>query len=196
MERRLTAIFALDMVGYGRLMELDEAYTLARHESAQSDLFDSALARHHGRTVKRTGDGLLAEFPSAVDAVECAAVERRIAYRIGIAIGDIVAKDGDIYGNGVIIAARIESLAGPGEILVSDHAYGQVHNKVEMGFEDLGPHTVKNLLRSRTSRSLCTSIARCGIPALRVARSPGHGVAARVRRPLCFSRQSPSSPPG
>jgi TolB-like protein/class 3 adenylate cyclase/Flp pilus assembly protein TadD len=159
MERRLTAIFALDMVGYGRLMELDEAHTLARHESAQSDLFDSALARHHGRTVKRTGDGLLAEFPSAVDAVECAAeiqrgmaereadvpLERRIAYRIGIAIGDIVAKDGDIYGNGVIIAARIESLAGPGEILVSDHAYGQVHNKVEMGFEDLGPHTVKNL---------------------------------------------------
>ena len=159
MERRLTAIFALDMVGYGRLMELDEAYTLARHESIGAELFDPAISKHHGRVVKSTGDGFLAEFPSAVDAVECAAeiqrgvaeheadvpTESQLAYRIGIAIGDIVAKDGDIYGGGVIIASRLESLAGPGQILISDHSYGQVHNKVELGFEDLGPHSVKNL---------------------------------------------------
>jgi TolB-like protein/Tfp pilus assembly protein PilF len=112
-----------------------------------------------------------------VDAVECAAeiqrgmadreadvpMERRIAYRIGIAIGDIVAKDGDIYGNGVIIAARIESLAGPGQILISDHAYGQVHNKVELGFEDLGPHSVKNLQKPlRVYRALWDPAAASG----------------------------------
>ena len=110
MERRLTAIFALDMVGYGRLMELDEAYTLARHEAIGAELFDPAISKHHGRVVKSTGDGFLAEFPSAVEAVECAAeiqqgvaeheidvpAESQLAYRIGIAIGDIVDRDGDI----------------------------------------------------------------------------------------------------
>ena len=160
MERRLAAIFALDMVGYSRLMEGDEADTLARQKTYRADLIDPSIANHHGRVVKGTGDGLLAEFASAVDAVECAVeiqrampdlekdvpAERRIQFRIGINVGDIVAaEDGDIYGDGVNVAARVESLADPGRILVSASAYGQVHNKVQFGFEDLGLHPVKNL---------------------------------------------------
>jgi TolB-like protein/class 3 adenylate cyclase/Flp pilus assembly protein TadD len=161
MERRLTAIFALDMVGYSRLMELDEADTLTRQESVRAQLIDPTISRHHGRLVKSTGDGLLVEFASAVDAVECAAEiqremaeretdvpkERRIEFRIGINVGDIVARDGDIYGDGVNVAARIESLADPGGILISDSAYDQVQNKVKLGFEDIGSHAVKNLER-------------------------------------------------
>jgi len=159
MERRLAAIFALDMVGYSRLMESDEADILARQQSIRSELIDPAIVRHNGRIVKGTGDGLLAEFSSAVDAVECAAEiqqemagreadtppERRIQFRIGINVGDIVARDGDIFGDGVNVAARIESLADPGGILISGSAHHQVRNKVKLGFEDLGLHEVKNL---------------------------------------------------
>ncbi len=161
LERRLAAIFALDMVGYSRLMEADEADTLARPNAARTDLVDLTIETHHGRVVKGTGDGLLAEFASAVDAVECAAeiqramvgretdvpAERRIEFRIGINVGDIVFEDGDIFGDGVNVAARIESLADPGGIMVSDSAYSQVHNKVDLGFEDLGHQTLKNLER-------------------------------------------------
>ena len=159
LERRLAAVFALDMVGYSRLMESDETDTLTRMNSVRSELIDPAIERHRGRVVKGTGDGLLAEFGSAVDAVECAAdiqqgieereadtpQERRVRFRIGINVGDIVARDGDIFGDGVNVAARIESLADPGGIVVSDSAYHQVHNKVELRFEDLGPHQLKNL---------------------------------------------------
>ena len=161
MERRLTAIFALDMVGYARLMELDEADTLARQETVFTHLIHPAIKRHHGRLVKEMGDGLLAEFASAVDAVECAAeiqrgmagrepevaAERRIEFRIGINVGDIIARDGDIFGDGVVVATRIESLADPGGVLVSESGFGQVQNKVDLGFEDLGPHSFKNLER-------------------------------------------------
>lgn len=161
MERRLAAIFALDMVGFSRLVESDEAGTLARQESVRVELIDPAIERHHGRVVKGTGDGLLAEFASSVDAVECAADiqramaereaetprDRQIQFRIGINVGDIVVRDGDIFGDGVNVAARIESLADPGGILVSGSAYNQVHNKVKLGFENLGPHSVKNLER-------------------------------------------------
>jgi class 3 adenylate cyclase/TolB-like protein len=160
MERRLAAIFALDMVGFSRLMEEDEAGTLARQKAHRTELIDPAIAAHRGRIVKGTGDGLLAEFASAVDAVECAAViqrgmperenettaDRRIAFRIGINVGDIVAEDGDIYGDGVNVAARIESLSDPGSVFISGSAFNQVRNKVELGFEDLGPHRVKNIL--------------------------------------------------
>jgi len=160
MERRLAAIFALDMVGFSRLMEDDEAGTLARQKAHRNELIDPAIARHRGRIVKGTGDGLLAEFASAVDAVECAAeiqrampgrekdtpADRRIVFRIGINVGDIVAEDGDIYGDGVNVAARIESLANPGDVFISGSAFSQVKNKVSLGFEDLGPHRVKNIL--------------------------------------------------
>ncbi|NNK49539.1 MAG: adenylate/guanylate cyclase domain-containing protein, partial [Gemmatimonadetes bacterium] len=159
MERRLAAIFALDMVGYSRLMEGDEADTLSRQKTHRSELIDPAIANHHGRVVKGTGDGLLAEFASAVDAVECAAEiqramperekdspkDRRIIFRVGINVGDIVAEDGDIYGDGVNVAARIESLADPGDVYISGSAFSQVKNKVALGFEDLGPHGVKNI---------------------------------------------------
>ena len=161
LERRLAAIFALDMVGYSRLMEADEADTLERQESLRTELIDPTISDHHGRVVKGTGDGLLAEFASAVDAVECAAKiqrevsereadvqpNRRIQFRIGINVGDIVARNGDIFGDGVNVAARIESLADPGGILISGSAYNQVQSKVELGFEDLGPRAVKNLER-------------------------------------------------
>ncbi|MFC1530642.1 adenylate/guanylate cyclase domain-containing protein [Gemmatimonadota bacterium] len=159
MERRLAAIFALDMVGYSRLMEGDEAGTLSRQKTYRTDLIDPSIANHHGRVVKGTGDGLLAEFASAVDAVECAAeiqrampdlekdvsTDRKIAFRIGINVGDIVAEDGDIYGEGVNVAARIESLADHGGVFISGSAFSQVRGKVELGFEDMGPHTVKNI---------------------------------------------------
>jgi class 3 adenylate cyclase/TolB-like protein len=160
MERRLAAIFALDMVGYSRLMEGDEAGTLSRQSTYRADLIDPSIANHHGRVVKGTGDGLLAEFASAVDAVECAAEiqrampdlekdvpsERKIQFRIGINVGDIVAaEDGDIYGEGVNVAARIESLADHGGVFISGSAFSQVRGKVELGFEDLGPYSVKNI---------------------------------------------------
>jgi len=161
MQRRLTAIFALDMVGYSHLMEKDEVDTLRRLESVRAELIDPAIARHSGRLVKATGDGLLAEFASAVDAVECAAEiqrhmvrreieipsERRIRFRIGINVGDIVARNGDIFGDGVNVAARIESLAEPDGILVSRSVYDQVENKVGLAFVDAGSRSVTNIER-------------------------------------------------
>ena len=159
MERKLAAIFALDMVSFSRLMEADEEGTLKRHRAHITELLEPTVADHHGRVVKGTGDGLLCEFASAVDAVECAAdvqrampareegvpEDRRISYRIGINVGDIVLEDGDIYGDGVNVAARIEALADPGGAFISESAFNQVKNKVELGFEDLGPRSVKNI---------------------------------------------------
>ena len=159
MERRLAAVFALDMVGYSRLMEAAETDTLARLDSVRSELIEPAIERRRGRIVKGTGDGLLAEFASAVDAVECATdiqaameewesgepQEPRIRFRIGINVGDIIVRDGDIYGDGVNVAARIESLADPGGIVISDSAYQQVHAKVDLRFESLGAQQLKNL---------------------------------------------------
>ena len=159
MERKLAAIFALDMVSFSRLMEADEAGTLKRHRSHITELLEPAVEAHHGHVVKGTGDGLLCEFASAVDAVECAAeiqrampareegipADRRIEYRIGINVGDIVVEDGDIYGDGVNMAARIEALADPGGAFISESAFNQVKGKVELGFEDLGHRMVKNI---------------------------------------------------
>ena len=159
MERRLAAIFALDMVGYSRLMESDEASTHSRHKSLRKDLIEPTISAHSGRVVKSTGDGLLVEFASAVDAVQCAVeiqrgmasrsadepADRRIQFRIGINVGDVVAEDGDIHGDGVNVAARVESLADPGGIFISGSAHHQVRNKVKVGFEDLGLHELKNL---------------------------------------------------
>jgi class 3 adenylate cyclase/TolB-like protein/Flp pilus assembly protein TadD len=161
MERRLTAIFALDMVGYSHLMEADEIDTLQRLELARTEVIDPSIARHRGRLVKATGDGLLAEFASAVDAVECSfeiqqrmverefdlPPERRIRFRIGLNVGDIVSRDGDIFGDGVNVAARIESLADPDGILITRSVHDQVHNKVGLAFEDAGIRPVKNLER-------------------------------------------------
>ncbi len=159
MERRLTAILAADVVGYSRLMELDEVGTLAALKAHREELIDPAIAEHRGRIVKLMGDGTLVEFASVVDAVTCAVAiqagtaqrrsgaieDRRIDLRIGVHLGDIIVEGEDIYGEGVNVAARLEGLAEPGGICLSGDAYRQVRGKVEANFEDLGERKVKNL---------------------------------------------------
>ena len=158
-ERRLAAILAADMVGYSRLIGLDEAGTIARQKAHRRELIDPKIAEHGGRIVKTTGDGLLVEFASAVDAVLCAVEvqraigpreaelpeDRRIAYRVGINLGEIVIDGEDILGDGVNVAARLEGLAEPGGIRISDVVFKNVKGKLDLGFADLGPQNVKNI---------------------------------------------------
>ena len=159
-ERRLTTILAADVVGYSRLMAADEAGTLAQLKAHRKELIEPKTAEHHGRVVKLMGDGTLMEFGSVVDAVQFAVdlqravaehnadipEDRRIAYRIGINIGDVIIDGDDIYGDGVNIAARLEGLAEPGGICVARNVVDQVKTKVEVGFEDLGEQKVKNII--------------------------------------------------
>jgi adenylate cyclase len=159
MERRLAAILAADMVGYSKLMAADEAGTIDRQKAHRIALIDPKIAEYGGRIVKTTGDGVLVEFPSVVDAVRCAveiqrampdresgvSPDRRIRYRIGINLGDIVIDGDDILGDGVNIAARLEALAEPGGICVSRPVHTQVEGKVDLSFEDLGEQKVKNI---------------------------------------------------
>ena len=159
--RRLAAILAADVAGYSRLMGADEEATLAALKAIRRELSDPKVNEHHGRIVKTTGDGLLIEFSSVVDAVRCA-VEvqramaerntevpeaRRIEFRIGINLGDIILDDDDIYGDGVNIAARLEALAEPGGICVSRVVHDQVRDKLDVVFEDMGEQQVKNIAR-------------------------------------------------
>jgi TolB-like protein/class 3 adenylate cyclase len=158
--RRLSAIVAADVAGYSRLMGLDEAGT-ARILREHRVVADAVVAKHGGRIVKTTGDGLLIEFPSVVDAVECAVVvqavmaernegvpqDRRMLFRIGINLGDILIEGDDILGDGVNIAARLEGIATPGGICISSSAYDQVRGKVDVDFADLGEHNLKNIAR-------------------------------------------------
>ena len=160
-QRRLAAILAADVVGYSRLMAADEAGTLAELSALRRDLIDPKIAEHGGRTVKLMGDGALVEFASVVDALECAVAiqlamgkrnaakpeDRRIVFRIGINVGDIIIEGDDIYGDGVNVAARLESLAEPGGICISSSVREQVLNKVPISFSDLGEQTVKNIER-------------------------------------------------
>jgi TolB-like protein/class 3 adenylate cyclase/Tfp pilus assembly protein PilF len=159
MARRLAAILAADVVGYSRLMAIDEQGTHARLKALRQDFIEPTIAEHHGRVAKLMGDGVLVEFPSVVDAVECAAAiqqgvaehqaelpeDGRIAFRIGINIGDVIVEEGDVYGDGVNVAARLEALAEPGEICVARNVYSQVKSKVGFGFEPMGEHRVKNI---------------------------------------------------
>ncbi len=159
MERRLAAILAADVVGYTRLMGADEAGTLERLKSLRRELVQPRITEHKGHIVKLMGDGLLAEFPSVVEAVQCAVDiqqsmigrevdlpdERRIKLRIGVNLGDIIAEGSDIYGDGVNVAARLEGLSDPGGICVSGKVYDEVRNKTEIDFEDLGEQSVKNI---------------------------------------------------
>ena len=156
MSRRLAAILAADMVGYSKLMADDEEGTLADLKQHRSQVFDPAVARHNGRIVKLMGDGVLAEFASVVDAVECAiAVQTacatpgngRIRLRIGINLGDIIIDGDDIYGDGVNVAARLEALAEPGGICISGMVQESLGNRVEARFADAGEHQVKNIDR-------------------------------------------------
>jgi len=161
-ERRLAAVLAADMVGYSRLMEVDETGTLARLKTHRIELIDPAIAKNHGRIIKTTGDGMLVEFRSVADAVLCAAeVQRRMArrnmdvsparwiqFRIGINLGDVIVEDNDIFGDGVNVAARLEMLAEPGGICVSGAVRDQVGQRLEdVAFEDLGEQSVKNIAR-------------------------------------------------
>jgi adenylate cyclase len=160
-ERRLAAILAADVVGYSRLMGEDEVATLERLQAALKDVLRPLIAEHHGRIVKLMGDGLLVEFASVVDAVECAVacqnamtdMERdrdenvRLRFRIGINLGDVIIEGEDIYGDGVNVAARLEPLAEPGGICVSSGVYDQVRNKTGHTFRDIGPQALKNIAR-------------------------------------------------
>jgi TolB-like protein/class 3 adenylate cyclase/Tfp pilus assembly protein PilF len=158
-ERRLAAIFAGDVVGYSRLMGLDEEGTLARLNAHRRELIDPKIAEHRGRIVKTTGDGILIEFASVVDAARCAVEiqrampvrnadlpeDKRIAFRIGLNTGDIIIEGSDIFGDGVNIAARLESIAEPGGICLSEDAYRQLRGKLEIVFEDGGEQQLKNI---------------------------------------------------
>src|SRR5580698_6992260 len=158
-ERRLAAILAADVAGYSRLMGVDEEGTLSHLKALRETVVDPAIATHRGRIVKTTGDGLLVEFASVVDATRCAIeaqrdmAERsadvpmgsRIEFRIGIHVGDIIIDDGDIFGDGVNIAARLEGIAEPGGVCVSDDAYRQIRGKVGITFDDMGSRTLKNI---------------------------------------------------
>src|ERR1700723_4191710 len=161
--RKIAAILVSDIVCYSRLAGTDEDRTLSRLRGLRSDLIDPAIDAHHGHIVKRTGDGSLIEFRSVVDAVRCAIEvqnglaernaglpsERRIDFRIGIHLGDVVEEsDGDLMGGGVNIAARLESIAKPGAICLSEDAYRQVSGRLDMEVTDLGPTKLKNIERS------------------------------------------------
>jgi adenylate cyclase len=159
--RRLAAILAADVAGYSRLMGADEEGTLERLKALRRELVDPKIAEHHGRIVKTTGDGLLVEFASVVDAVRCAvavqqampdrntdvAADSRIELRIGINLGDVIVEGDDLYGDGVNIAARIEALADAGGVFVSNTVYDHVRDRLPFLFEDLGEQQVKNIAR-------------------------------------------------
>jgi len=158
-ERRLAAILAADVAGYSRLMGADEEGVLAHLKAARKSLLDPTIAAHRGRIVKTSGDGMLVEFASVVDAARCAIeVQRgmveqnarvpqakRIEFRVGIHVGDIIVDDNDIFGDGVNIAARLEGIAEPGGVCISDDAQRQIRGKVDIAFEDMGPQSLKNI---------------------------------------------------
>lgn len=158
-QRRLAAILAADVVGYSRLMGADEAGTLAALKTRRRDVLAPLVAKHQGRIFKTTGDGVLVEFGSAVNAVQCAVDlqrgmaaanaeqpdDRHIVLRIGVNLGDVMVDGSDLYGDGVNIAARLEALAEPGGILVSGTAYDHVGTKIRVAFDDLGAQTMKNI---------------------------------------------------
>jgi len=161
-ERRLAAIIAMDVVGYSRLMTVDEIGTLTALKAHRSQLIDPTVKTGGGRVVKTTGDGLLLEFSSIVDAIGCAvAIQRgmlvrnaqvpegeQIVFRIGVNIGDIIIDGDDILGDGVNVAARLEALCEPGGVYISRAANEQVRDKLRLSFSDLGEHTVKNIARA------------------------------------------------
>lgn len=181
-ERKLAAIFAGDVAGYSRLMGVDEEGTLHQLKAHRKDLVDPKITEHRGHIVKTTGDGMLVEFVSVVDAVRCAVeiqrgmlernvdvpADRRIEFRIGINVGDIISDDNDIYGDGVNVAARLEALAEPGGIFVSRNVHDQVRDKLSFGFEDMGEQMVKNIARPigihRVSLAESTTEASLGAP--------------------------------
>jgi adenylate cyclase len=174
--RKIAAILVAGVVGYSRLAGVDEDRTLSRLRGLRSDLIDPAIDAHHGRIVKRTGDGSLIEFRSVVDAVRCAIEvqngmvernvgvpeDRRIEFRIGVHLGDVVEEaDGDLMGDGVNITARLEGIAKPGAICLSEQAYWQVKGRLDLAVTDLGHQQLKNKVASRVSHVVSGRPARC-----------------------------------
>src|SRR2546429_852796 len=189
--RRLAAILAADVAGYSRLMGADEEGTLERLKALRRELLDPKIAEHHGRIVKTTGDGMLVEFPSVVDAVRCAvevqqamserstevAVESRIELRIGINLGDVIVEGDDLYGDGVNIAARIEALADAGGVFVSNTVHDHVRDRLPFVFEDLGEQQVKNIARPvRVYRVRAAAAPSAPVPALPLPDKPSIAV--------------------
>ena len=187
-ERRLAAILAADVVGYSRLMGLDEVGTMRSLKSHRRELVDPTIAGHHGRIVKTTGDGMLVEFGSIVDAVACAiavqrgmivrnaaiAADKRIVFRIGINIGDIIIDGDDIIGDGVNVASRLETLCEPGGLCISRAANDQIRDKLSLSFADLGEQVVKNISRA---------VGVFGLGAGDIAALPEHILGDDERRP-------------
>src|SRR5437016_7615206 len=169
-DRRLAAILAADVAGYSRLIEADEEGTLRRLKALRAEVIDPKIAGQRGRIVKTTGEGLLVEFTSVVDALRCAAEiqaalaegnatlppHRRIEFRIGIHQGDIVVEDDDIFGDGVNIAARLEALAEPGGICVSARVQEDAAGRLDLAFEEIGEQALKNISRSVRSYRVAT----------------------------------------
>ena len=190
--RRLLAIMAADAAGYSRLMHDDEETTHARLTALLGDVIKPTVAEHGGRIVKNTGDGFLAEFPSAVQAVRAAvrfqsavgelqkndAEDRRLLFRVGINIGDVIVEPHDIFGDGVNVAARLEGIAEPGGTCISSSAYDQVRGKVDTAFEDMGPQALKNIAEAiRVWRIKLGSNTRSAAPT---------AVPAETSRPLAL----------
>ena len=160
-QRRLAAIVSADVAGYSRLMGRDESGTLAALKALRSEVVDPCIAKHNGRIVKTTGDGLLLEFASVVDAVRCVIEvqtamaertadvpeDRRITFRIGLHVGDIIIDDGDIFGDGVNIAARLQEVAPPGGLCISGRAHDDVRDRLNVSFAEMGPQALKNIAR-------------------------------------------------
>ena len=161
MDRRLAAILSADVVGYSRLMGVDETGTLGALRAHRSELIDLMIAEHNGRIVKLMGDGLLVEFASAIDSVECAVAvqngmgvrnasvpdDRRIVLRIGVNLGDVIVEDDDIFGDGVNVAARLQELAAPGGVYISGTVFEQVDGKIDQLFFDMGNQQIKNIAK-------------------------------------------------
>ena len=201
--RKIAAILVADVVGYSRLAGADEDRTLSRLRGLRSDLIDPAIAAHHGRIVKRTGDGSLIEFRSVVDAVRCAIEvqtgmvernaglppERRIEFRVGIHLGDVVEEaDGDLMGDGVNIAARLEGIAEPGGVCLSNAAYEQVRDKVKEQYADLGERVLKNIDRPVRVFSLaCGAISPSMAPPVGAQKTAADHPTIAVLPFICFS---------
>ena len=196
MQRRLAAILAADVVGYSRLMGADEMGTLTSLKAHRRELVDSTIAARRGRIVKTTGDGFLVEFSSVVEAVACAITvqrelvsrnvavpeERRLVFRIGINLGDIIIDANDIFGDGVNMAARLETLCEPGGLCISRAVRDQIRDKLSLAFNDLGEQTVKNIARPvRAFSALAKEIEM--LPEPEVARPEAPQTSATPRQP-------------
>jgi adenylate cyclase len=194
-ERRLAAILAADVAGYSRLMGADEEGTHARLKAHLGQLVDPKIKEHGRRTVKNTGDGLLVEFPSVVNAVRCAieiqramvdrnaeiAEDRRILFRVGINLGDIIVEDDDIFGDGVNIAARLEALAAPGGICISGSVHDHIGDRLPYAFDDIGEQSVKNIARPVPAYAMSAAIA-ASIPLVPVQAPPDPDQSRPIRR--------------